>query len=63
MDSHKTVTQASHTSWKKHWTKWRLNVNTVIAIICMHAWIVRCIALLDIIKSNVLCCCFVSVDA
>jgi len=29
----------------------------------MHGWIVRCIELLDIIKSNVLRCSFVSVDA
>ena len=32
-------------------------------IICMHAWIVRCIELFDIIKSNVLHCSFESVDA
>ena len=37
-------------------------MNTVIAII-LYAWIVSCIELFDSIKSNVLHCSFVSVDA
>ena len=47
MGSHKTVTQTGRNIGR---TKWRLNVNTVIAII-LYAWIVTCIDLFDNIKS------------
>jgi len=59
MDSHKTITQTGRNIGR---TEWRPNMNKVIAI-TLYAWIVRCIDLFDNIKSNVLHCSFVSVDA
>ena len=52
----------SHRLEETYRTEWRPNMNTVIAII-LYAWIVRYIDLFDNVKSNVLHCRFVSVDA